>query len=161
VTFETRLDDGALSLGGLDLEDSALVLTVNSERRCAAGRALLIKIFGERLGEPVLKTETVEQVMATRDSGMPNELDIPEEERCAIIHDFLDLHYRRVLDEPVPMLDGKSPRAAVKTKRGRTKVADWLKFMENQTAKSTENSAMASYSFAWLWTELGIEELRR
>jgi hypothetical protein len=34
--------------------------------------------------------------------------------------------------------------------------------MENRTAKSGEhNSAMASYNFSWLWTELGISELRR
>jgi hypothetical protein len=31
--------------------------------------------------------------------------------------------------------------------------------MENRTAKS--GGAMASYSFDWMWTELGIAELRR
>jgi hypothetical protein len=45
---------------------------------------------------------------------------------------------------------------------GRVKVAEWLKMMENRTAKSGDhNSAMASYNFSWLWTELGISELRR
>jgi hypothetical protein len=67
-----------------------------------------------------------------------------------------------VLDEPVAALRGETPRAAVKSESGRIRVAEWLKMMENQTAKAGDhNSAMASYSFSWLWTELGISELRR
>ena len=71
----------------------------------------------------------------------------------------MDRHYREVLDQPVPALGNETPRAAVKTDSGRLKVADWLKLMENQTAKS--DGAMGSYNFGWLWTELGISELRR
>jgi len=34
--------------------------------------------------------------------------------------------------------------------------------MENRTAESADaNNPMANYSFGWLWTELGIGELRR
>jgi hypothetical protein len=34
--------------------------------------------------------------------------------------------------------------------------------MENRTAKFADpDSAIANYGFGWLWTELGIEELRR
>jgi hypothetical protein len=74
----------------------------------------------------------------------------------------MDRHYRDTLDQPVPALGNKSPRAAVKTASGRAKVADWLKMMENWTARTGESdSAMASYSFDWMWTELGIAELRR
>jgi len=50
---------------------------------------------------------------------------------------------------------------AVRTDSGRVKVADWLKYMENRTAKSAPGSALANYGFGWLWTELGIDELRR
>jgi hypothetical protein len=93
---------------------------------------------------------------------MLQQLDIPEEESCAIIHDHVDRHYRSVLDQPIPMLGGESPRAAVRTESGRIKVADWLKMIENRTARSAvHDSAMANYSFGWLWTELGIDELRR
>ena len=74
----------------------------------------------------------------------------------------MDRHYRDTLDQPVPALGNKSPRAAVKTASGRAKVADWLKMMENRTAKAGKSdSAMASYRFDWMWTELGIAELRR
>ena len=39
-------------------------------------------------------------------------------------------------------------------------VADWLKTRENGSAGAKGN-AIANYSFGWLWTELGVEELRR
>jgi len=162
LTFETWHEDGTLVLGNVELENKALVLSVNSRQRSDLGRALLSEILGRRVGQPLVKTESVEQIMASRDVAEPQELVIPEEERCAIIHDQLDRHYRSVLDEPVPMLGGETPRAAVKTESGRVKVAEWVKMMENQTAKSGDhNSAMASYNFSWLWTELGISELRR
>jgi hypothetical protein len=162
LTFETWHEDGALVLGNVELENKALVLGVNSRQRSDRGRVLLSEILGRRVRQPLVKTETVEQVMASRDAAEPQELDIPEEERCAIIHDQMDRHYRSVLDEPVPALGGETPRAAVKTDSGRIKVAEWLKMMENRTAKSGDhNSAMASYNFSWLWAELGISELRR
>ena len=66
-------------------------------------------------------------------------------------------HGREVLDQPIPR--GETPRAAVKTDSGRIRVVDWLKMMENRTAKA--GGPMKSYSFGWLWTELGINELRR
>ena len=162
LTFETWHEDGTLVLGNVELENKALVLSVNSRQRSDLGRALLSETLGRRVGQPLVKTESVEQIMASRDVAEPQELVIPEEERCAIIHDQMDRHYRSVLDEPVPMLGGETPRAAVKTESGRVKVAEWVKMMENRTAKSGDhNSAMASYNFSWLWTELGISELRR
>jgi hypothetical protein len=162
LTFETTLDDGARVLGGVELEDKALVLTVNSQSRSDVGRTLLSGILGARVGKPLVKTESVEQILASQHAAMPQQLDIPEEERCAVVHDHLDRHYRNVLEQPIPMLGGQSPRAAVRTDSGRIKVADWLKMIENRTAKSADhNSGMANYSFGWLWTELGINELRR
>lgn len=162
LTFASWHEDGMLVLGTVALEDEALVLGVNSRQRADRGRALLSGILGRCVGQPSVETESIEQVMASRDAAAPQELAIPEEELCTIIHDQMDRHYRDVLDEPVPALGGETPRAAVETESGRVKVAEWLKLMENRTAKAGEhNSAMASYNFNWLWTELGISELRR
>jgi len=162
LTFETWHEDGRLVLGNVGLEERALVLAVNSVKRSEIGRALLSEILGGRIGKPSVKTESIEQIMASRHAAAPHKLDIPEDEPRAIIHNQLDRHYRDVLDQPVPMLGGETPRAAVKTDSGRIKVVDWLKMMENRTAKSAEpDSPMATYSFGWLWTELGISDLRR
>lgn len=162
LNLETWRDDGSLVLGDVRLEDKAVVLSVNSRQRCERGNALLSAVLGSLVGKPSIETETVEQMMASHNAAEPQEVDISEAEKCAIIHDQMDRHYRSVLDEPVPALGGLTPRAAVKTDDGRIKVVEWLKMMENETAKSgARNSAMASYNFGWLWTELGLAGLRR
>ena len=162
LTIETTRDDGLLVLGSVKLDGRALVLSVNSLERSERGSELLSTILGERVGQPLVVTETVEQMLASSDADAPQQADLSEQEQSAIVHEAMDRHYRDTLDQPVPALGNKSPRAAVKTASGRAKVADWLKMMENQTARAGEsNSAMATYSFDWTWTELGIAELRR
>jgi hypothetical protein len=161
LTFETWLDDGSLVLGGVELDDETLILTVNSRARSNLGRALLSRTLAELVGQPLVETETVEQLMASRNAGLPPQQEIPEDQARAVIHDRLDRHYRDLLDQPIPMLGDKSPRAAAQTARGRIKIADWLKMIENRTAKSGDsNGAMANYSFSWLWAELGVSDLR-
>jgi hypothetical protein len=149
-------------LGSVELDGRVLVLSVNSLERSERGIELLSTMLGERVGQPLVVTQTVEQMLASPDADAPQQIDLSEQERNAIIHETMDRHYRDTLDQPVPALGNKSPRAAVKTATGRARVADWLKMMENRTAKAGEsNSAMATYSFDWMWTELGIAELRR
>ena len=110
----------------------------------------------------MVEMQSIEQLMASQKAPLPSKLDMSEEERSAIIHDGLDRHYRNLLDQPIPVLGNKSPRAAVRTAKGRIKVVDWLKTLENHAAKSPGRSAeIANYSFSWLWTELGVAELRR
>jgi hypothetical protein len=73
---------------------------------------------------------------------------------------MLTREYARTLDEPVPALGNKTPRALARTKAGRSKVADWLKYLENGSAKSGAADPMASYDFTWMWKELGLADLR-
>jgi hypothetical protein len=51
------------------------------------------------------------------------------------------------------------PRALARTKAGRTKVADWLKYLENGAAKAGAGDPMASYDFTWMWNELALGDL--
>ena len=60
------------------------------------------------------------------------------------------------------MLGNKTPRQAVKSASGRQKIVDWLKYLENQSAKHSDPAdPMATYSFQWMWAELGVQDLRR
>ena len=136
LTIETTRDDGLLLLGSVELDGRALVLSVNSLERSERGIELLSTMLGARVGQPLVVTETVEQILASRDADAPRPVDLSEQEQRAIIHETLDRHYRDTLDQPVPSLGNKSPRAAVKTASGRAKVADWLKMMENRTART-------------------------
>jgi len=161
-TFTTILGDGSLVLGNVELKDKALILSVNSQARAERGRLLLSETLDGLVTQPLVEIQTLEQCMATRDPAPTPNLHLSEEERRSIIHDGLDRHYRDLLDQPIPVLGNKSPRAAVKTAKGRAKVVDWLKTLENHTAKfAGSNDEMATYNFSWLWTELGVNELRR
>jgi hypothetical protein len=154
LKFQTFLDDSALVFGSVELQDKGLILSVNSQARSEVLDGLVV--------QPLVEIQTLEQCMAIRDPAPPPKLNLSSEECRTIIHDGLDRHYRELLDQPIPVLGNKSPRAAVKTAKGRAKVVDWLKTLENHTAKfAGSNDEMATYNFNWLWTELGVNELRR
>ena len=75
---------------------------------------------------------------------------------------MLDKQYRATLDEKVGMLGDISPRAAIRTEKGREKVAEWLKHLENMSASHQDpEDPMATYDFGWIWHELNIEHMRR
>jgi hypothetical protein len=163
LALATMLDDGSLVLGGLELKDRTLVLSVNSRARSSRGRALFSELLGDLVREPLVEMQTLDQAMSTRlNSPTPPELSLTKEERRTIIHQSLDRHYRDMLDQPAPILGNKSPCAAVRTAKGRAEVVDWLKMLENHAASSAgQNEAMATYDFTWLWEELGLIGLRR
>jgi hypothetical protein len=158
-TFATTLHDGSLVLGALELKGKTLILSVNSQGRANRGRALLSELLSGLVGEPLVEMQTLDQIMASRpDSPPPPEPNLTEDERRPITHQSLDRHYRDMLDQPAPILGNKSPRTAAKTAKGRARVIDWLKMLENSAAKSAgRNDDMATYDFAWLWAELGLK----
>ncbi|PZX36246.1 hypothetical protein LY56_03504 [Roseinatronobacter thiooxidans] len=71
----------------------------------------------------------------------------------------MNRHYRETLDQPIPVLKGKTPRQAVKTAAGRKLVANWLRLLESGTARP-EAATMAGYDFGWMWKEPGLTQDR-
>ncbi len=86
--------------------------------------------------------------------------EIPPEIARQIIQGHMDRHYRETLDAPIPALDGKSPRQAVRSKTGRADVVDWLKVLENNSAKH-RNDVIEDYNFGWMWAELGLQKYQK
>ena len=78
-----------------------------------------------------------------------------------MIHSYLDGYYRRILDDPHPAVEGKTLRQAAKTRRGREKVIDWLKQLENTEYRRAAQQGHRPYDTSWLWRELGIEAQRQ
>lgn len=159
----TKTEDGALVLGNLELGEGTLTLSVNSHDRVERGRALLEAALEGLIGEPVVETKTVEQMMAEQpdDDADTARLDLPPEEERAMIHADVDRHYVSQLEEPIPSLGDVSPVEAVKTAEGRRKVVDWLKLLENYSAKRPADDALANYDFTWMWERLGVAHMRR
>ena len=107
---------------------------------------------------------TLEQMLADEAGQAPDddELALAPQDMERIVHAMLDREYAKALDEPVPMLGDKTPRALARTKAGRAKVAEWLKVLENGTAKARDLAdPMASYDFTWMWSTLGMADLRK
>ncbi len=163
VTYEAHMDSGALALGMIELKGKKLEANVNSAERAARLQERLKEILGDLVSDPIMLRQTVEQAMAEH-VGKPapdEQVDPPPEVESQFIKEFYDRHYRKTLDEPIPMLSGKSPRAAVKTPKGKEKVVAWLKVLETGEARKRRSNAIEPYDFAWMWQELGVSHLRK
>ncbi|CAN7292437.1 hypothetical protein [Rhizobium sp. LjRoot254] len=163
LSLDSVMDDGFRVLGNIELNGRFLHLSVNSAARAERGTAIIQQSLADLVRTPLTEIRTVEQMMA---DGPEQEAElatsvVPPEVAEQIAREFMDQHYRETLDQQVGMLGNKTPRQAVKTPNGRKKVVEWLKYLENQTAKRPNPSdPMASYSFQWMWEELGIQDLR-
>ena len=145
------------SLGDAALGSDALVLTVNSRERAERGRDLLASRLGDLVGSPLISHQDPEQAVAEYAGQAVDELGLPPEEAARIVHAHLDEHYRRTLDEPIPMLDGKTLRQAAATTEGRPQAIDWLKQLENTEYHRAAQQGEKPYDTAWIWRELGLE----
>ncbi|WP_027169347.1 hypothetical protein [Mesorhizobium sp. WSM3224] len=162
--IDTNMDSGPLVLGNVELKGRFLHLSANSAARVEKGTALIRQALGDLVRTPLTEIRTVEQMKAERPrkGAETSRSNIPPEIAEQGIREYLDRHYRETLDQPVKALGNKTPRQAAKTAAGRQKVADWLKYLENQTAKQPDPThPMATYSFEWMWKELGVHDLRR
>lgn len=156
-------------LASLRIERAQLLLDTNSQGRLERAIADLQTALGELVGRPMTSIEDAqvalrEQLaaggprrgqrkgkgMATEDPGMsPAEMQ-------AVVHRFKEQHYRRTLDEIVPMLGNKTPRQCTRSKAGRQKLMSWLKELENGELRQAANQGMAPMDFGWMWEELGL-----
>ncbi len=164
LTYKTHLGNGCLVLGTIELKGKKLVAHVNSAERAEKLQERLKDILGGLVSKPIMMRQTVEQAVAEHrvDKPAPNEqVKMPSEAERRIAKDYYDRHYRKTLDEPISMLNGKSPRAAVKTAKGKEKVVTWLKILETSEARMRQHKPIGPYDFSWMWQELGIAELRK
>jgi len=157
-------DAGRTIHGDVSLHEGKLEVRVNSEARAARIRRLLSPALAGLVQEPLVERMTPEQAM----SGTPPAREMasrgldgvdPVDLRKAV-HEIMDRQYRTTLETPVPMLDGKTPKQAVRSAKGRIAVANWLKGFEQNTARLPEDDPMRDYDFAWMWEKLGISDLR-
>jgi len=156
----TTMDDGARVLGNVEITPKAVTLSVNSERRAERGRAMLEPALSGLVRAPFVERQELEQALAERQDKPKPSSGLSREEERAIVQQSLDAHYRQTLDQLLPLLGNISPRQAVRTPRGREKVAAWLKMLENNGMRRPPDDPMAGYDFGWMWAKLGIERLR-
>ncbi len=164
LSFDAAMDSGRRVLGNVEMKGRFLHLSTNSAARAQKGTDLIRQALGDLVGTPLTEIRTVEQMMAERPPRERGEAasEVPPEIAEQVVHQFMDRQYRETLDQPVGMLGNKTPRQAAKSAAGRQKVAEWLKYLENQSANQPDPAdPMATYSFEWMWKELGVRDLRR
>ncbi len=133
--------------------------------RAGRVRDVLYPVLAGLVREPLVERVTPEQAMAQAGTagsstlrGLPEGVN-PADLRAAV-HEVLDRQYRKTLGEPVPMLGGKSPRQAARSTQGRRAVANWLKSLEQASARCAVDDPMRDYDFGWMWKELDVADLR-
>lgn len=165
VMFKTYDEQGGRVLGSVRLDPAAVVLQTNSVERAERGQSWLAGILGSLVKAPLTALQTPEQAMAEHaaaagDDQPPPESPLPPEEMAALLHEVEDRHYREILSQPIPMLDGKSPKQAARSKAGRRKVVEWLKYLENGAARRSLAQGHPAYDFGWMWDALKVTDLR-
>ena len=125
-------------LGQIEIEGTQLAVEVNSAARAADFKRLI----GERLGGSaryrVTEIQSMERLMAeARDKrGPATQADLDQAalmarpEVQAQVREMMVRHYAAWVDEPIPALQGKTPRDAVRSPAGREKVDALLKDIE-------------------------------
>ncbi len=155
-------DDGfTRSLGHIVLEEGRLVLEVTSRQRADRGRHLIEECGGTALRHRATQFEGVEKALE-RHASKPREpipAGIPPEVAAQLVLEYKERHYATWPDEPLPALDGKTPRAAARSKKLTPRLMDLLKEMENMESRA-ERPDNPAYDFGRLWSELGLERPR-
>lgn len=104
IDFEERVS----ILGHISLSKDFLLLETNSTARAERGRTLLTGRLGDLVGSPSTVHDNVALVEDSAEALEVLTETPPEVEEAITAH--LTSHYRKTLDEPVPMLTGLSPR---------------------------------------------------
>ena len=161
------LQEGQRPISGtLELKPGVLTLTTNSMGRAEHGQKVLEALLHGLVGPALSKLQTPEQLMAENESHQQNDSDreltdtIDPEIAAEIIHNTLDQHYRQCLDEPIPALDNKTPRQCARSKKGREKVIEWLKYLENNELRRAASQGQEPYDSRWMWDELKLGKYR-
>jgi hypothetical protein len=143
-----------------------LLFSANSMERAQRGQDVLKAILEGLVGPALSKLQTPEQTIAEdvarqhddRQSDPANAID--PEIAAEIIRNTLDQHYRRVLDERIPALDNKTPRQCARSRKGRERVVEWLKHLENSELHRAASEGQAPYDSRWMWAELKLTRPR-
>jgi uncharacterized protein (DUF2384 family) len=166
LAIETFRDGQRPLSGTLELMPGVLTLTTNSLERAKQAQEVLEALLHGLIGPALSKLQTPEQLMAeneTRQQGdnyrQPVD-SIDPEIAAEIIQNTMDQHYRQCLDEPIPALDNKTPRQCARSKKGREKVIEWLKHLENNELRRTARQGQTPYDSRWMWDELKLGKYR-
>ena len=141
-------------IGRACLSGATLRLETNSRERADTLRARVEDACGGLLSHRAREhADPLSPPVRAAVRDVPSEPPPPEARQLLL--DFKRRHYAEWLDQALPALGGRSPRAAVRTAQGRDAVDVLLKDMENHEQRHAGPDA---FDFADLRQQLGLEE---
>jgi len=147
-------------IANIRIKKKYVELESNSVERGKNGIEKLQNVLGDLIGKPIGIHETLDSAMANRPpvkaatplshEDLQNQPEVQEKAQ-----EYLLNHYRKTLDEPIPMLNNLSPRACAANPETRENVIHWLKNMELHNLKTGQ-----LFDTSWMWEELDLIDYR-
>jgi hypothetical protein len=142
------------SYGNIEMANGELRLECNSRRRLEIGRQLLEKHAGSALEHRLDSFDPLHSLPAGSRPATP-EKSIGVEQR-EVVERVKAEHYAHWADEPLPALEGKTPREAVRSAAGRRAVEELIRIIENGEERARK-SGEGSFDFKEI-RSLGLQE---
>lgn len=151
-------EDNATVLGWFTIRDNQLMLRCNSQKRCEAGKAMILeKLSGflSHVGDTY--QDPMEEIESDTDESEEQSVGkLPLEVEQELYTKFIRQHYEKWLNDQLPALDGMTPLQAIGTEEGRGIVTDLLKSIEN-IEEHNKKIGRPHCDLSWMWDRLGLE----
>jgi hypothetical protein len=154
--------------GNIVRQGDRLVLETQSVERAARGRAWLEALDGELLQHRITSHENLRRALQDRirenylsgkadaeDDGDAPRGALPPELNEPLVLGHYATYYRAWIDEPVPALDGTTPRQAAADPERRARVVELVEGLLASYQHALRHHQPA-YDPSWMWAELGL-----
>ena len=147
--------------GQIEVGDAAIMTSVMSRERDEAIRSKLEAWLGQRIRFVGSEEEDILELLQSEDRPMPDKPPAGSElppEAIEAVGSFMRRQLDIWIDEPVPALDGRTPREAVETAEGRVVVAQILREWEHSDGQSLSGPSLGSAAFDDVRRKLGLDD---
>ena len=156
--FEDPRRPGVTGLAALTMVGQEMTAEALSAQRLAWLKSRLAEVVGDTIQ---LRADVVEdpwqKLEAERGKrpSAPSTPGVPPEVEAQVLGKVLHRHFTEWLDQPVPALDGQTPRAAARDAQMRQELIQLLREMEKHQDHA-RREGRAWYDIGWMWEELRI-----
>ncbi len=147
------------TMATIEWSGTGLVVWCLSRQRLTRARVLLERYAGSWLKHHADTFEDPWEA-ASRHGAVHDDGALTREVEEQAYQTHMAEHYATWPDHPLPYLNGLTPREAVRTPRGRQRVADLIWMFENGEERRRREKGFG-YDVTWLWKELGLNPLGR
>ncbi len=135
LSGKAAVGPGSLMVGRVEVRDAALRVETNSLRRADMFRSAVEAALGPLVTHRLREHSDPVSQFGKPSSAVQRSSEPTPPEVAQMLKEFMAAHIKAWVDEPVPALGNKTPRAAMKTKTGRAEVDLLLRQMETLEAR--------------------------